>query len=65
MGKEFDLIIFGATGFTGKYVVQTVANTLKVASSYEKFSWAVSGRSASKLDEILKEASKSTGGSFF
>ena len=55
---EYDLIIFGATGFTGKYVLETVVKTLKAG---ESFTYAVAGRSKGKLDSILKEISESTG----
>lgn len=57
---EHDLVIFGATGFTGKYVVETVVNTLK-AGKGPKFSYAVAARSKSKIDNILKEVSDATG----
>lgn len=56
----YDLIVFGASGFTGKYVVETIVKTLK-SNKGEKFTYAVSGRSNGKLDAILKEVSDSTG----
>lgn len=56
----YDLIVFGASGFTGKYVVETIVNTLK-AGTGGKFTYAVSGRSERKLDIILKEVSDATG----
>ncbi|CAL8135489.1 unnamed protein product [Orchesella dallaii] len=55
-----DLIIFGATGFTGKYVVETAVKTLKSGKG-DKFTYAVAGRSKGKIDSILKEVSDSTG----
>jgi short subunit dehydrogenase-like uncharacterized protein len=61
MTRKYDIIIFGASGFTGKYVVETVANTLKSLPSSEKFTWAVSGRSLTKLRDVLREMSVSTG----
>lgn len=53
MTKIFDLVIFGATGFTGKYVVDEV-NRL-----YEKdnITWAVAGRNKGKLTKTLQEFS--------
>lgn len=57
-----DLVVFGASGFTGKYVLETIVNFLK--SGKEQFSYAVAGRSKSKLDSILKEISESTGIAF-
>lgn len=54
--KEFDIIIFGATGFTGKYVVEYVAKISK-----DQLKWAVAGRSANKLAEVLAEVSVISG----
>ena len=52
--REFDLIVFGATGFTGQFVVEEVART----SVEDAVKWAVAGRSKDKLDQTLKDASK-------
>ncbi len=57
MAREYDLIIFGATGFTGQYVVEEVA---RVAEE-EKLTWAVAGRHVEKLKQILEKAEKVTG----
>ena len=54
MAREYDLIIFGATGFTGQYVVEEVA---RVADE-EKITWAVAGRHVEKLKIILEKAEK-------
>lgn len=47
--REFDLVLFGATGFTGKlvagYLQRSAPKTLK---------WALAGRNAAKLDEVKK-----------
>ncbi len=56
----YDLIVFGATGFTGKYVVETIVKTLK-DSQDEKFTYAVASRSKGKMDDILREVSDATG----
>lgn len=56
--RKFDLIIFGATSFTGKWLVQEVLKTLENGDS---FTWAIAGRSQSKLDALLEEVSKETG----
>ena len=48
--SRLDIVIFGATGYTGKFVVRELANAFHT----EKFSWGVAGRSASKLNEVLK-----------
>ena len=65
MSRPYGLVVFGASGFTGKFVVEEIVKTLKNLSPEEKFTWAVAGRSAKKLDEILDEVSKFTGNSFF
>ncbi|KAL0881990.1 hypothetical protein ABMA27_001740 [Loxostege sticticalis] len=52
-----DIIIFGATGFTGKKVVE------ELACGYEKYpgvTWAVAGRSESKLKSLLNDISSKT-----
>lgn len=55
--KSYDLIVFGATGFTGKYVAEEVA---RIACK-ENVSWAISGRNADKMNTILQNLEKSTG----
>ncbi len=55
--REYDFIIFGATGFTGQYVVEEVA---RIAED-EHVSWAVAGRNFEKLKGILENVEKTTG----
>lgn len=52
------MVVFGATGFTGRTAVQEVA---RVAKKYGPLTWAVAGRSEKKLQDVLAEASKKTG----
>jgi len=52
--REFDCIIFGATGFTGQFVVEEVART----AVEDPIKWAVAGRSKDKLQQTLSDASK-------
>ena len=47
--KDFDLIVFGATSFTGKLVVEYLDNNYK-----DNISWALAGRNKEKL-EVVKE----------
>lgn len=49
MNKEFDLIVFGATGFTGRLVAEYLHHTYGTAGSVR---WALAGRSATKLAEV-------------
>ena len=54
--REFDLIVFGATGFTGQFVVEEVAQT--VAQDENKhIKWAIAGRNREKLVKVLESAS--------
>ncbi|KAL5291447.1 SCCPDH family protein [Megaselia abdita] len=55
MSQKLDVIIFGATGFTGKYTVLQAIETLK------GLKWGVAGRSESKLKQTLNEVSKKAG----
>lgn len=50
MEKKFDVIIFGATGFTGKYAIRNAIEILK------GMQWAVAGRNKSKLEETLRDS---------
>ncbi|MFZ2752532.1 MAG: saccharopine dehydrogenase NADP-binding domain-containing protein [Lysobacteraceae bacterium] len=49
MDKSFDLIVFGATGFTGRLVAEYLNTTYGVGGSVR---WAMAGRSATKLAEV-------------
>jgi len=60
MTRQYDVVIFGATGFTGQFVVEEIAKLLK-EKKVDLFSWAVAGRSKSKLQNVLKQASEATG----
>ena len=51
MEKKFDIIIYGATGFTGKLCAKYLSeNTSDI-------SWAIAGRNKEKLEEVKKEFS--------
>ncbi|MDB4281709.1 saccharopine dehydrogenase NADP-binding domain-containing protein [Paraglaciecola sp.] len=51
-GRDFDLIVFGATGFTGKlvaeYLAQAAGNTR----------WAIAGRDMAKLEAVRRALNK-------
>ncbi len=51
MTREFDLVIFGATGFTGRLVAEYVAH----ASGRQAVRWAIAGRNREKLEQVRKE----------
>lgn len=58
--REFAIVVFGASGFTGQYVVREVAKNCK-----GKFKWAVAGRSKDKLDKVLEETATELGKTVF
>ena len=47
--NKFDFVIYGATGFTGKLVVEY---SMQKYSSDSDISWAIAGRNKSKLEEL-------------
>ena len=47
---EYDLIIMGATGFTGKLVVEYLIENYGVEN--EEFTWAIAGRDKNKLETL-------------
>lgn len=48
MAREFDLIVYGATGFTGRLVAEYLAQRYGDGS----VSWAMAGRSLAKLEQV-------------
>ncbi len=48
MNREFDIIVYGATGFTGRLVAEYLVQTGAPR-------WAMAGRSLSKLQEVRGE----------
>ena len=47
--REFDVIVWGATGFTGQLVVEYLAQTYGVDGDLR---WAIAGRNRNKLDAV-------------
>ena len=43
--SRLDIVVFGATGYTGKFVVRELANAYQT----EKITWGIAGRSEKKL----------------
>jgi len=58
--KEYDFVVYGATGFTGKLVVEYLVE--KYSNSPE-ITWALAGRSLEKLESVVdsKNVSEGTG----
>jgi len=49
---KYDIVLFGGSGYTGKEVIKYLAK----AAQTESFTWAVAGRSESKLQSALSNA---------
>ena len=50
--REIDIVVYGATGFTGRLVVEYLNNQYGVKGDVN---WAMAGRSASKLEQVRDE----------
>jgi len=61
MGSRRDLVVIGATGYTGKLICEHLARR----QLEEKFTWAISGRSSSKLAELRASLLESVPGASF
>mgnify|MGYP003648087989 CR=1 FL=1 len=48
--REFDVIIYGSTGYTGRLVAEYMAQQYGVGKDAPK--WAMAGRSLDKLEEV-------------
>jgi short subunit dehydrogenase-like uncharacterized protein len=54
MSPKYDLVVYGASGFTGQYVVEYVH---RAAVQYG-ISWAVAGRNEGRLHDVLSAAGR-------
>lgn len=52
--KEFDIIVYGATGFTGRLVAEYLS---KQYGNGQELTWAMAGRSQEKLEQVRDEMS--------
>ena len=50
--REFDVVVFGATGFTGKLVCEYLRDT---GAKLGDLKWAIAGRSHAKLESVSRE----------
>ena len=48
---EFDVIVWGATGFTGKIVVEYLYQ--RYGNQTDQLAWAIAGRDAGKLQSVV------------
>ncbi|MCJ1307393.1 hypothetical protein MMC25_001039 [Agyrium rufum] len=51
--REYELVILGATGYTGQYCAEHITTSLPT-----DLKWAVAGRSASKLSSLVSDVKK-------
>ena len=49
-GREYDIVLFGASGYTGKYTAEQLARLAPT-----NLRWAVAGRSTTKLEAVVNE----------
>jgi short subunit dehydrogenase-like uncharacterized protein len=57
--REFDLVVWGATGFTGRLVAEYLAANEGVG---QRLRWAIAGRSAAKLGEVARDIAQQVSG---
>lgn len=58
--REYDIIVFGATGFTGKLVVEYIIEQYGLKNN-KLFRWAIAGRDIKKLENLKSELLKVDG----
>ncbi|XP_061881898.1 saccharopine dehydrogenase-like oxidoreductase [Entelurus aequoreus] len=58
--RPYHLVVFGASGFTGQFVVEEVARTVSEGPQ-GNLKWAVAGRSKQKLEQVLEQAASVLG----
>lgn len=63
MTKQFDLLIFGATGFTGRFVVERLVQTIQ-NYGLKDFRWAVAARNINQLRKYLDDTEQYLGKKF-
>ncbi|KAK0711441.1 Saccharopine dehydrogenase-domain-containing protein [Lasiosphaeris hirsuta] len=51
--RQYDVVVFGATGYTGKFTAQHIATHLPT-----DLRWAVAGRSREKLEQVVAQCSE-------
>ncbi|XP_074674421.1 saccharopine dehydrogenase-like oxidoreductase isoform X1 [Strix aluco] len=59
--RPYELVVFGASGFTGQFVVEEVARAAAGGELRGAPRWAVAGRSREKLRAVLERAAERLG----
>ena len=52
MSRQYDVVVFGSTGYTGQFVGEELYRIQ--GESKQSLKWAAAGRSRSKLEACLK-----------
>ncbi|KAK2045638.1 saccharopine dehydrogenase [Colletotrichum somersetense] len=52
-GRQYDVVVFGATGYTGAFVAEHITTHLPI-----NLRWAVAGRTEAKLRQLIAECKK-------
>ncbi|XP_073194417.1 saccharopine dehydrogenase-like oxidoreductase isoform X2 [Lepidochelys kempii] len=60
-GRPYELVVFGASGFTGHFVAEEVARVAAGDELRGSLRWAVAGRSRDKLEGVLDKAAERLG----
>lgn len=55
--RPYHVVVFGASGFTGQFVVEEIART-SAEGPKGTLKWAIAGRNRQKLEEILDQAAE-------
>lgn len=50
--RQYDLVVFGVTGYTGKFVAEEVYR-IQTSAGGHSLQWAVAGRSEEKVDAAM------------
>ncbi|XP_078262006.1 saccharopine dehydrogenase-like oxidoreductase [Rhinoraja longicauda] len=61
--RPYQFIVFGASGFTGQYVVEEVARVAAATEGRQEqnLTWAIAGRDRNKLEKALERAADALG----
>jgi short subunit dehydrogenase-like uncharacterized protein len=54
--RQYDLVLLGATGYTGKYAAQHITQHFPT-----DFKWAIAGRNSRKLAAVVESLKKLNG----
>jgi short subunit dehydrogenase-like uncharacterized protein len=54
--KDLDLVVYGATGFTGQLVVEYLAEVILPSNTPRALRVGVAGRNRGKLDDVKRDA---------